>query len=124
MTKSLSSILLVLILAAAALAGPPALAEEAAAHPAAAGLESAAAAAEPAAPAESEEALFPAETSCAPESGGETASLGEAQEPLFAGTPCNERRCGKREFCCNFSCSICASIFGGACTQQVCPIRP
>lgn len=122
MTKSLSSILLVLILAAAALAGPPALAEEAAARPAAAGFDSAAPATEP--PAESEEALFLADTSCAPVSGGETASLGEAQEPLFAGTPCNERRCGPREFCCNFSCSICASIFGGACTQQVCPIRP
>lgn len=123
MTKSLSSILLVLILAAAALAGPPALAEEAATRPAAAGLESAAVAAEPAAAANGE-ALFLADTSCAPVSGAETAALGEAQEPLFAGTPCNERRCGPREFCCNFSCSICASIFGGACTQQVCPIRP
>jgi len=122
MTKSLSSILLVLILAAAALAGQPALAEEAAPRPAAAGLEIAAAAAEPVAPTASGEALFLAGTSCAPVSGTET--LSEAQEPLFAGTPCNERRCGPREFCCNFSCSICASIFGGACTQQVCPIRP
>lgn len=123
MTKSPSSILLVLILAAATLAGPAALAEEAAARPAAVGLESAAVAAEPAAPAASGEALFLAGTSCAPVS-GEIVSLDEAQEPLFAGTPCNERRCGPREFCCNFSCSICASIFGGACTQQVCPVRP
>ncbi|HEX2162693.1 MAG TPA: hypothetical protein VHM02_01950, partial [Thermoanaerobaculia bacterium] len=54
----------------------------------------------------------------------ESPDLGEPEEPLFAGVPCNERRCGAKEFCCNFSCSICASIFGGACTQQVCPIRP
>jgi hypothetical protein len=36
-----------------------------------------------------------------------------------AGPPCNQTRCGAGEFCCNFSCSICAPI-GGFCTQQFC----
>jgi hypothetical protein len=35
------------------------------------------------------------------------------------GEPCNQRRCGAGQFCCNFSCSICAPL-GGFCTQQVC----
>lgn len=35
------------------------------------------------------------------------------------GQPCNQTHCGPREFCCNFSCSICAPI-GGFCTQQFC----
>ena len=35
------------------------------------------------------------------------------------GVPCNQVRCGPRQFCCNFSCSICAPI-GGFCTQQFC----
>lgn len=38
-----------------------------------------------------------------------------------AATPnCNQRNCGAGQFCCNFSCSICAPL-GGFCTQQVCP---
>lgn len=32
---------------------------------------------------------------------------------------CNQRKCGGNQFCCNYSCSICAPI-GGFCTQQVC----
>lgn len=32
---------------------------------------------------------------------------------------CNQKTCGKNQFCCNYSCSICAPL-GGACTQQVC----
>jgi hypothetical protein len=35
------------------------------------------------------------------------------------GQPCNQRRCGAGQFCCNFSCSICAPV-GGFCTQQLC----
>ena len=35
------------------------------------------------------------------------------------GEPCNQRRCGTEQFCCNFSCSICAPE-GGFCTQQFC----
>lgn len=41
------------------------------------------------------------------------------EEPLFVGEDCNQRTCGKNQFCCNYSCSICAPL-GGACTQQVC----
>lgn len=33
--------------------------------------------------------------------------------------PCNQKVCGHGQFCCNFSCSICAPD-GGFCTQQVC----
>jgi len=36
-----------------------------------------------------------------------------------AGEPCNHRHCGAGQFCCNFSCSICAPD-GGFCTQQFC----
>lgn len=36
-----------------------------------------------------------------------------------AGELCGSRICGAKQFCCNFSCSICAPL-GGACTQQVC----
>ena len=35
------------------------------------------------------------------------------------GEPCNQRHCGAGQFCCNFSCSICAPD-GGFCTQQFC----
>jgi hypothetical protein len=35
------------------------------------------------------------------------------------GEPCNQRHCGAGQFCCNFSCSICAPE-GGFCTQQIC----
>jgi hypothetical protein len=46
-------------------------------------------------------------------------------QPLFldhgpgGGEPCNRRHCGAGQFCCNFSCSICAPE-GGFCTQQLC----
>ena len=48
-----------------------------------------------------------------------TAAL--AGPPVLAepGEPCNQRRCGTGQFCCNFSCSICAPE-GGFCTQQFC----
>lgn len=36
-----------------------------------------------------------------------------------AGEVCGSRICGAKQFCCNFSCSICAPL-DGACTQQVC----
>jgi hypothetical protein len=36
-----------------------------------------------------------------------------------SGESCNQVTCGAGEFCCNFSCSICAPA-GGLCTQQVC----
>lgn len=36
-----------------------------------------------------------------------------------AGEVCGSRVCSAKQFCCNFSCSICAPL-GGACTQQVC----
>ena len=39
------------------------------------------------------------------------------------GEPCNQVTCGAGEFCCNFSCSICAPI-GGACTEQFCGGEP
>ena len=35
------------------------------------------------------------------------------------GVPCGQNVCGKREFCCNASCGICAPI-GGACIQIAC----
>lgn len=35
------------------------------------------------------------------------------------GEPCNATVCGPGEFCCNFSCSICAPL-GSSCTQQFC----
>lgn len=35
------------------------------------------------------------------------------------GAPCNRAVCGPGEFCCNFSCRVCAPD-GGFCTQQVC----
>ena len=38
----------------------------------------------------------------------------------MAGESCNQRTCGQNQFCCNYSCSICAPL-GGACTQQICP---
>lgn len=44
-----------------------------------------------------------------------------ASTPALAepGEPCNQRRCGAGQFCCNFSCSICAPE-GGFCTQEAC----
>jgi len=47
------------------------------------------------------------------------AALIGAPAKAVAGQPCNQTTCGPREFCCNFSCSICAPI-GGFCTQQFC----
>jgi len=54
----------------------------------------------------------------------------EGSEPFFnncgcgcqtvvAGESCNQVTCGAGEFCCNFSCSICAPA-GGFCTEQFC----
>ena len=37
-----------------------------------------------------------------------------------AGEFCRTRFCGPDEYCCNFSCGICAPR-GGVCTQQLCP---
>lgn len=55
-----------------------------------------------------------------PLGGAEAPSVGDPQEPLLlAGEPCNRRHCGANQFCCNFSCSICAPE-GGFCTQQLC----
>ena len=49
------------------------------------------------------------------------AALAGSPTPAVAepGEPCNERRCGAGQFCCNYSCSICAPD-GGFCTQQFC----
>lgn len=41
------------------------------------------------------------------------------QPAATTGEPCNQATCGVGEFCCNFSCSICAPD-GGVCTQQFC----
>jgi hypothetical protein len=55
-----------------------------------------------------------------PLGGPDTPALGDQPEPLLlAGEPCNRRHCGANQFCCNFSCSICAPE-GGFCTQQLC----
>lgn len=35
------------------------------------------------------------------------------------GEACNQTTCGAGEFCCNYSCSICAPL-DGVCTQQFC----
>src|SRR5262245_53616785 len=35
------------------------------------------------------------------------------------GESCNQVTCGAGQFCCNYSCSICAPT-GGVCTQQFC----
>ena len=42
----------------------------------------------------------------------------ELMQPM-AGQPCNETTCAPNEFCCNFSCSICAPR-GGFCIQIIC----
>lgn len=39
--------------------------------------------------------------------------------PAMGGEPCNETVCEPSEFCCNFSCSICAPR-GGSCIQIIC----
>jgi len=38
--------------------------------------------------------------------------------------PCRNVCCAAGQFCCNESCSICAAIDGGACTQQFCEPLP
>ncbi len=47
------------------------------------------------------------------------AALASSPTLAEAGQPCNQRRCDPGQFCCNFSCSICAPM-GGFCTQQAC----
>lgn len=42
-----------------------------------------------------------------------------AQSTTVGGEVCGSAVCGAGEFCCNDSCSTCASI-GGACTLQLC----
>jgi hypothetical protein len=39
------------------------------------------------------------------------------------GTPCNKVSCGAGEYCCNYSCSLCAPE-GGACIQLWCSEEP
>lgn len=45
---------------------------------------------------------------------------GAEEKQILGGGDCNETTCGAGEFCCNYSCSICAPQ-GGYCTQQICP---
>ena len=64
----------------------------------------------------------PAESCDAPavEPEPQIADLGaELLQPMMMGQPCNETVCTPQEFCCNFSCSICAPR-GGACIQIIC----
>jgi hypothetical protein len=42
----------------------------------------------------------------------------QLRQPM-AGQPCNQTTCNPDEFCCNFSCSICAPR-GGFCIQIIC----
>lgn len=39
-------------------------------------------------------------------------------------TQCGNNNCGVFEYCCNESCGICSSIFGGTCSQQNCCPQP
>ena len=43
----------------------------------------------------------------------------QLRQPMMGGEPCNETTCSPDEFCCNFSCSICAPR-GGVCIQTIC----
>jgi hypothetical protein len=66
--------------------------------------------------------LAPAPESCdTPAEAPENTVTGLENELLApaAGEPCGQKTCGAKQFCCNFSCSICAPI-GGACIQIVC----
>lgn len=58
----------------------------------------------------------------APAAAPETAEVDLENDLLapMAGQPCNEVSCNPNEFCCNFSCSICAPKPDGVCTQQIC----
>ncbi|MEM9293872.1 MAG: hypothetical protein AAGD01_19495 [Acidobacteriota bacterium] len=40
--------------------------------------------------------------------------------PPFGGGDCNQTTCSAGQFCCNYSCSVCAP-FGSACTDVYCP---
>lgn len=40
--------------------------------------------------------------------------------PIGGGGQCNQAVCGPNEFCCNYSCSVCAPR-GGACLDVYCP---
>ena len=61
----------------------------------------------------------PAATAELPEAQDADIDLANELKVEAAGQPCNQKTCGARQFCCNFSCSICAPI-GGGCTQQFC----
>lgn len=67
--------------------------------------------------------LTPAQESCeAPAQTADNAVAGLENDLLntaAAGEPCNQRVCGANQYCCNFSCSICAPI-GGFCIQIFC----
>jgi|GEM_PF-1542824 len=39
---------------------------------------------------------------------------------IIGGGQCNQTVCGAGQFCCNYSCSVCAPI-GGACLDVYCP---
>lgn len=39
---------------------------------------------------------------------------------IIGGGQCNQAVCGQGQFCCNYSCSVCAPI-GGACLDVYCP---
>lgn len=67
----------------------------------------------------SESCLGPAENTPADTADNQLADLeAELMQPM-AGQPCNETTCAPNEFCCNFSCSICAPR-GGFCIQIIC----
>jgi len=55
-------------------------------------------------------------TGGAPATGGVAAASGGSS----AGTPCGSAVCGTSEYCCNASCSICATINGGGCIDMIC----
>jgi hypothetical protein len=46
------------------------------------------------------------------------------EQAVVSLTPCGDRFCEGDEFCCNESCSICAPLDGGTCTQQICVPDP
>ncbi|HEX2254874.1 MAG TPA: hypothetical protein VHQ65_16535 [Thermoanaerobaculia bacterium] len=51
----------------------------------------------------------------------EAPSVALSADPIpWPSRPCNQAVCSADEFCCNYSCSICAPR-GGYCTQQYCP---
>jgi hypothetical protein len=49
-----------------------------------------------------------------------TGGVAAASGGSSAGTPCGSAVCGSSEYCCNASCSICATINGGGCVEMVC----